>query len=70
MIVRKLLEVLAAIVVLGWLALLLLFMINAQSTSLAIVAPQGLWLIGAILLGPPVLGFVLWRVASLIKSPE
>jgi hypothetical protein len=39
-------------------------------TSLAVIAPPGVWILVAIFLGPIALAFVLWRVAGLINPSE
>lgn len=37
------------------------------TTSLAIVAPKGLWMLAAIFVVPILLGIVLWRLSALVR---
>lgn len=37
------------------------------TTSLAVVAPNGLWLLAAIFVVPVLLGVALWRLSALVR---
>jgi hypothetical protein len=70
MLIRKALKTFAGRMALAWAALLIWFLVGAQTTSLAIVAPHGLWLVAVVFAGPFVIAFALWRAADFIKRPE
>ncbi len=70
MLIRRLLKGLALAIGLSpvGLVILLLFVTGSQSTSLAVVSPNGLWILAGLFFGPIALGFMLWRLALLIKA--
>ena len=37
------------------------------TTSLAVVAPNGFWMLGAIFVVPALLGIAIWRVAAFVR---
>ncbi len=37
------------------------------TTSLAVVAPNGLWMLAAVFVVPVLLGIVIWRLAAFIR---
>jgi hypothetical protein len=37
------------------------------TTSLAVVAPNGLWMLGAIFVVPILLGIAIWRLAGFVR---
>lgn len=41
--------------------------LSSGTTSLAVVAPGGLWLIAAIFVVPVLVGIVLWRLAANVR---
>jgi hypothetical protein len=39
----------------------------AGTTSLAVVAPNGLWMLAAIFIVPVLLGIAIWRLSALVR---
>jgi hypothetical protein len=43
------------------------FVLSGGTTSLAVVAPGGMWLLAAIFVVPVLLGIVLWRLSANVR---
>lgn len=46
---------------------LALLFLSSGTTSLAVVAPSGMWLLAAIFVVPVLIGVVLWRLAANVR---
>jgi hypothetical protein len=66
-VLRGFLKLLAVVIAMAPFALAALLV--TTTTSLAVVAPTGLWMLVAFFVVPVLLGIALWRVSALVRSP-
>lgn len=65
-VLRGLLKLLAAVIAAAPFLLAALFFLSG-TTSLAVVAPNGLWMLAAFFVVPVLLGIAIWRLAAHVR---
>jgi len=66
-ILRGFLKFLALVIAAAPFVLLGVVSLSGGTTSLAVVAPSGLWMLAAIFIVPVLLGVALWRLSAMVR---